>query len=216
MSEEFIQMVTQAVLLTLQEKGLLPKLVPVGISARHLHLSRQHVDILFGEGYQLTQMKPLSQPGQFAAVETVELVGPKGNLPGVRVLGPERPQSQVELACSDARRLGIDAPVRSSGSLAGTPGITLRTARGEVVLDSGVIIADRHIHMTPAEGEAFGVANGQKVQVAVPGDKGGVMDGVTVRISDQYALDFHVDTDDANAFLLKQGQLVTMIGQEEA
>lgn len=207
MQEVTIEVLTNIVVDVMEEMGLLGNLVPTGISARHVHLTREHIDLLFGKGYQLTALKPLSQPGQFAANETVNLVGPKGSIQKVRVLGPERSQSQVEVAQSDARRLGIAAPVRSSGNLAGSPGILLQTPAGEVKLNQGVIIPDRHIHMTPADAARFGVKDGEKVSVSVSGEKGGRMENVTIRVSEQYALDFHIDTDDANAFLIRQGQM---------
>lgn len=207
MQEVTIEVLTKMVVDVMEEMGLLGNLVPTGISARHVHLTREHIDLLFGKGYQLTALKPLSQPGQFAANETVNLVGPKGSIQKVRVLGPERSQSQVEVAQSDARRLGITAPVRSSGKLAGSPGILLQTPAGEVKLNQGVIIPDRHIHMTPADAARFGVKDGEKVSVSVSGEKGGRMENVTIRVSEQYALDFHIDTDDANAFLIRQGQM---------
>ncbi len=207
MQEVTIEVLTKMVVDVMEEMGLLGNLVPTGISARHVHLTREHIDLLFGKGYQLTALKPLSQPGQFAANETVNLVGPKGSIQKVRVLGPERSQSQVEVAQSDARRLGITAPVRSSGKLAGSPGILLQTPAGEVKLNQGVIIPDRHIHMTPADAARFGVKDGEKVSVSVTGEKGGRLENVTIRVSEQYALDFHIDTDDANAFLIRQGQM---------
>ena len=209
-----VERITKLVMETLEELGGAPEQVPVGVSARHLHLERQHVEILFGENYQLTQMKPLSQPGQFACQETVDLVGPKGVLPNVRILGPERPQTQVELATSDARKLGINPPVRTSGDLKGTPGIILCGPKGEISIAEGVIIADRHIHMTPKDARRFGVKNAQKVKLLVDGEKGGTFHNVVIRVSDQYALDCHMDTDDASAFMIKQGQLMTLIKDE--
>lgn len=185
--------------------------VPVGISARHVHLERQHLDILFGEDYQLTFLKPLSQPGQFAAQETVEIIGPKGTLPSVRILGPERKQTQVEVAMTEARKLGIKPPVRTSGELSGTPGITIRGPKGEITILEGVMIADRHIHMTPEDALRYNVKDGQKVKVLIEGEKGGIMHNVTIRVNDKYALDCHIDTDDASAFLISQGQIVTIV-----
>ena len=186
--------------------------VPVGISVRHVHLSREHVVALFGEGYQLTPRNPLSQPGQFACEETLTVEGPKGSIPRVRILGPERKATQVELAFSDCRTVGIDAPVRASGHTEGTPGCVLRAENGNTVtLQQGVIIADRHLHMSTAEAAAFGLHDGERIRIAVDGPKAGVLGNVTVRAGDAYALDFHIDVDDANAFLLKQGQEVTVL-----
>ncbi|MBS6953878.1 MAG: phosphate propanoyltransferase [Enterocloster asparagiformis] len=188
--------------------------VPVGISARHVHLTRADVEALFGPGHRLTPMKALSQPGQFACEEQVELSGPKGVMARVRVLGPERPASQVELSGTDCIKLGIDAPVRTSGHLEGTPGILLKGPAGSLELGCGVIVADRHIHMTPEDARWFGVADKERVGVRVGGPKGGVMGQVVIRVSETARLDFHVDTDDANAFRLKQGQLLELVKEE--
>lgn len=197
--------------LMLEEINIPEDKVPVGISARHVHLERQHLDILFGKDYQLTFLKALSQPGQFAAQETVEIIGPKGTLPSVRILGPERKQTQVEVAMTEARKLGIKPLVRTSGELSGTPGITIRGPKGEITIQEGVIIADRHIHMTPEDARRYYVKDGQKVKVLIDGEKGGIMHNVTIRVSDKYALDCHIDTDDASAFLISQGQIVTIV-----
>ncbi len=213
--EELIQKITEKVLEHWNRLSTDPYQVPVGISARHVHLSREHVEILFGAGYRLTPEKSLSQPGQFACKEQVEVCGPKGSIKKVRILGPERKQSQVEIAFSDCRNLGITPSVRISGDLKETPGILLKGPVGEVSLKEGVIIADRHIHMTPEDAKWFGVSDGERVNVTVPGEKGGVLGGVLIRITRESRLDFHVDTDDANAFLLRQGQWVT-IRKEDA
>ncbi|SFR87430.1 phosphate propanoyltransferase [Anaeromicropila populeti] len=207
--EQLIQMVTEAVLLEIKKAG--SNVVPTGISVRHIHLTREHVDYFFGRNYQLTPRKQLSQPGQFACEETLDLIGRKGSIKKVRILGPERNKSQVEVSITDARMLGIEAVLRSSGDVEGTPGITLRGPEGLLVLNEGVIVADRHIHMTSADARRFGVKDGQRVRVQVEGQKPGIMDGVVIRVSDRYRLDFHVDTDDGNAFMLSQGQLVTIL-----
>ena len=213
--EELIQKITEMVLEHWNRLSTDPYQVPVGISARHVHLSREHVETLFGAGHRLTPEKSLSQPGQFACKEQVEVCGPKGSIKKVRILGPERKQSQVEMAFSDCRNLGIIPPVRISGDLKETPGILLKGPVGEVSLKEGVIIADRHIHMTPEDAKWFGVSDGERVNVTVPGEKGGVLGGALIRITRDSRLDFHVDTDDANAFLLRQGQWVT-IRKEDA
>lgn len=184
--------------------------VPVGVSARHVHLTRRDVEALFGPGHRLTPFKQLSQPGQFACEEQVELAGPKGVIKKVRVLGPERSASQVELSRTDCFKLGLDAPVRTSGHLDGTPGIRVNGPAGSILLAAGVIVADRHIHMTPGDAAWFGVTGGERVNVVVDGPKGGVMGQVVVRVSEQGRLDLHVDTDDANAFQLRQGQMVVV------
>lgn len=206
--EQLAALVTQAVQAQLRLRG---RQVPVGISMRHIHLSRREVDALFGRNYYLTPLRPLSQPGQFACQECLDVIGPKGVLHKVRILGPERPAAQVELAQTDCRAIGISAPVRSSGHIEGTPGVLLQGPRGVLSLTQGVIIADRHLHMSAAQAVAFGLADGDTVRIRVDGGKPGILDGVLVRAGGQYELDLHLDTDDANAFQLRQGQLVTVL-----
>ena len=184
----------------------------VEVSARHIHLNREDMDILFGEGSELHSIKDLSQPGQFASDEKVLLKGPKGSAT-VRVLGPLRPETQVELSLTDARSLGVKAMVRESGDLEGTTGgLTLVGPKGEKEITSGVIAAKRHIHMTPADAEAYGVNNGDIVGVKIETDGRSVVFGDTViRVSEKYALAMHIDTDEANAAAISgtaQGEIV--------
>ena len=187
--------------------------VSVGISNRHIHLSQEHIEALFGTGHTLTKMKDLSQPGQFACEETVTLIGPKGSIPGVRVLGPARKASQVELTGTDTFKIGVKPPVRDSGKLAETPGIDVEGPKGRVHMEQGVIIAARHIHMTPEDAMQYSVHDGDHVRVVVPGSRGGVLEQVLVRVNPEYALDFHIDTDEGNAFGLVNGQeLDVMLG----
>lgn len=185
--------------------------VPVGISNRHLHLTQEHIEILFGAGHQLTRTKDLSQPGQFATEETVTLVGPKGSMPGVRVLGPARKATQIELAATDTFKLGVKPPVRDSGELAGTPGLELVGPAGKVQLTEGTIIAARHIHMTPEDAQKYNLKDGDHVKVSVSGPRAGVFERVLIRVSPNYALDMHVDTDEGNAFGLKNGDQLDVI-----
>lgn len=206
--EQLAALVTQAVQAQLRLRS---RQVPVGVSMRHIHLSRREVDALFGRTYQLTPLRPLSQPGQFACQECLDVIGPKGVLHKVRILGPERPAAQVELAQTDCRAIGVQAPVRASGHVEGTPGVLLQGPRGVLQLSQGVIIADRHLHMSTAQAAAFGLSDGDTVRVRIDGGKPGILDGVLVRAGDKYELDLHLDTDDANAFQLKQGQLVTVL-----
>lgn len=187
--------------------------VPVSISARHLHLQREHVEVLFGQGYELTKFKEISQPGQYACNEKVTLKGPKGTIENVRVLGPLRKQTQIEISRTDARKIGISPPVRNSGNLAGSAPITLIGPKGTVFLQEGCIIADRHIHMTPRDAFLYGVKDQQKVSVQVDGEKGGIMGQVTIRVNERYALDMHIDTDDANAFDLKGNEWLKIIAK---
>ncbi|MBE6697207.1 MAG: phosphate propanoyltransferase [Ruminococcaceae bacterium] len=172
----------------------------VETSARHIHLTREAVEVLYGAGAELTVKKMLSQPGQFATGnEKITLVGPKGSL-AVSVLGPTRPANQVELSFSDARALGISGvPVRESGDVANTPGVKLVGPCGELTIDSGVIIAKRHIHMRPEEAEALGVTNGQIVKVRINSARSLIFDDVVCRVSDKFALAMHIDTDECNA-----------------
>ncbi|MDO5775464.1 MAG: phosphate propanoyltransferase [Eubacteriales bacterium] len=210
--QQLIEIVTQAVIKELSTRD--DDKVPVGISVRHIHLTRSNIDWLFGRNYQLTPKKALSQPGQFACEECLDVIGPKGVLTKVRVLGPERNATQVELSQTDCRTIGINAPVRDSGDLEGTPGIKLRGPLGEIEIPKGVIIADRHIHMSPADAERFGLKDGDRVKVKIDGVKPGVMEHVLIRSGEKHRLDMHIDTDDGNAFMLKQGQLVTVLGKE--
>lgn len=186
-------------------------MVPVGVSNRHVHLTQEHVEILFGAGHQLTRIKDLTQPGEFAAEERVTLVGPKGAIEGVRVLGPTRKQTQVEISVTDSFKLGVRPQVRDSGNLAGTPGVELVGPKGSVTLPEGVIIAARHIHVPQVEAEKYGLENGQKVRVEVGGERGIIFQNVLLRVSPKYALEFHVDMDEANCALLKNGDQVKVL-----
>ena len=171
----------------------------VETSARHIHLSQADLEALFGEGATLTNKKDLSQPGQFACVERVTLVGPKKELAGVSILGPVRPNTQVELSYTDARTLGITAPLRESGDVAGTPGLKLIGPKGEVEIAEGVIIAKRHIHMTPEDAANYGVENGQIVSVKIDSERSALLGDVVIRVSPKFKLAMHIDTDEANA-----------------
>jgi putative phosphotransacetylase len=186
--------------------------IPVGISGRHLHLSQEHLEILFGKGYKLTLMKELTQPGQYAAEEKVDVISPEGKLlAGVRILGPVRPASQVEISRSDALRFKFDAPVRSSGDVKGTGKATLVGPKGQVSIEEGVIIADRHIHFSVEEGLAFGVVDRQIVSLKVNGIKAGILDNVLCRVHPSFRLDCHLDTDDGSAFMLNTGDFVELV-----
>lgn len=174
--------------------------VLVETSARHVHLSREDVDVLFGKGYELTHKKDLSQPGQYACEERVNLIGPKGMIKNVIILGPVRPATQVEVSLSDARTLGISAPVRESGDVAGTPGCKIASATAEVDIAEGVIAAKRHIHLTPADAEEFGLADKQIVSVKLDCDGRALVFGdVVVRVNKNFAPAMHIDTDESNA-----------------
>jgi putative phosphotransacetylase len=173
--------------------------VIVETSARHLHLTQGAVDALFGTGYQLTKKKDLSQPGQYACAEKVEVVGPKGSLM-MSILGPTRPEDQVEVSFTDARALGITAPVRESGDIAGTPGVTLKVGENTYEMKEGVIVAKRHIHLTPADAEEIGVADKQIVSVKITNaDRTTIFGDVVCRVSEKFATAMHIDTDESNA-----------------
>lgn len=174
-------------------------------SGRHIHLSRSHVDALFGAGHRLTPVKELSQPGQFACRERVTLIGPKGELKNVVVLGPERKESQVEISLTDAVSLGITPPVRQSGELKDTPGLSVRAEGRMVTLDHGLIVARRHIHMTPEDAARWGVQDNQVVRLKTFTSRPLVFDDVVVRVSPQYATMIHLDYDEANACGFRKG-----------
>ena len=186
--------------------------VLVETSARHLHLSQKDLEILFGEGYQLTSKKALSQPGQFACVERVDVVGGKKTLSGVTILGPVRKATQVELSLTDARSIGVDAPIRESGDIAGSGACKLVGPKGEIELKEGVIAAKRHIHMTPADAEAFDVKDGQTVSVRIDSDGRALTFGdVVIRVRDDFALAMHIDTDESNAACAAPGTMGEVI-----
>ena len=183
-----------------------PKTIPIAVSARHIHLTRESVDVLFGEGHELTPRNPLSQPGQFACEETLDIVGPKRTIEGVRILGPTRRANQVEISRTDEFHLGVDAPVRQSGDVKNSPGITLVGPKGRLTITEGLICAWRHIHMTTKDAEQFGVKDRDMVEVRVSGGPRDLVFGdVLVRVSDKYALEMHIDTDEANAAELSRG-----------
>jgi len=180
--------------------------IPVAISARHVHLTEAAVEALFGPGHTLTPYRPLSQRGQYAAQECVDIVGPKRTIEGVRVLGPCRSRCQVEVARTDEFFLGVDAPVRASGDLDGTPGVTLVGPAGTLELEEGLICAQRHIHMNPAEALALGVEHGELVEVALDTDGRDLIFGdVKVRVSEGVHLEMHLDTDEGNAAEIVKG-----------
>lgn len=190
------------------DKVTTPKGIPIAVSARHLHLTQEAVEILFGKGATLTVKAPISQPGQFACNEKVDLVGPKRTIKGVRVIGPVRPACQVEISRTDEYTLGIDAPIRNSGDVGNSPGVKLVGPAGELTLTEGLICARRHIHMDPASAEAFGVQDKDVVEVAIDGSGRDLIFGdVLVRVSPKYVLEMHIDTDEANAAELRPGDL---------
>ena len=187
--------------------------VVVEISARHVHVSQEHLEALFGKGYELTVKKMLSQPGQYACEERVRVVGTKGEFPAVSILGPVRPATQVELSLTDARSIGVAAPVRESGDIAGSGACKLVGPAGEVELTEGVMAAKRHIHATTKDAEEMGLENGEIVSVEIPtaNDRSLTFGDVVVRVSDSYALAMHIDTDEANAAGMKPNTIGRVI-----
>lgn len=184
------------------------KTVLVETSARHVHVSKEDLAVLFGEGYQLTKKKDLSQPGQFACEERVQVIGPKSSFPAVSILGPERKETQVELSASDARSIGVKAPVRESGDLEGSGSCKIVGPKGEIEIEKGVIIAKRHIHMTTADAEKYGIKDKQIVSVKLETEGRSLVFGdVVARVSDSYALAMHIDTDESNAAFATPGLL---------
>ncbi len=194
-----------------QDAGGKESKIPVGVSNRHVHLSQEDLDILFGQGYKLTSMKDLSQPGQYACRETVTVCGPKGAIEKIRILGPVRKKTQVEILAADCFKLGTGSEPKLSGDLTGTPGITLVGPKGTVQTKEGLIIALRHIHMSPADAMKFGVHDGQTVSIQTEGIRGGVFHNVSVRVTEASSLECHLDTEEANAMGLGGSSSVTIV-----
>ncbi len=184
--------------------------VPVGVSNRHVHLSREDLDVLFGEGYELTVMKDLSQPAQYAAEEKVEVVGEKSSMI-VRILGPVRSRSQVEISMTDSFSLGVPGVLRESGDIDDTPGIVLRGPKGQVKIQEGVIVAARHIHFSSEDAKKYGIENKQKVRVRADGPRATTFEEVICRVDPSFALDMHIDIDEANAAGIKNGDYLEVI-----
>jgi putative phosphotransacetylase len=209
--KELVQLIREVTIRALATNNQTTFEFPIAVSNRHIHLSKEHVERLFGRNYQLNKWKDLSQPGQFASKETVTLIGPKGKLEKVRVLGPARGNTQIEISLFDGYTLGITPPIRDSGDIDGTPSINIQGPRGQLKVDQGLICAARHIHMNPDDAARFQVANGQRVQVKVTGQRGVIFDNVLIRVSPKYKLEMHIDVDEANAAQIKNGQLGVLI-----
>jgi len=209
--------ITAAVRAVLESQGINVvagegEMIPVGVSNRHIHLSAADVETLFGKGYELQPMKELSQPGQFACKEQLTVIGPSMRaIEKVRVLGPVRKATQVEISRTDSYTLKVKAPVRESGKIAGSAGVTIIGPKGVVTIHEGCIIANRHIHMSPADGEKFNVKDGEYVNVEVEGERRTKWYDVQVRVHPEFRLEMHVDTDDANAVGLPCGGKVRIV-----
>lgn len=221
MSIDNAEKITELIMDVLREKNLVTSgasdtldedlNIPVGISNRHIHLSREDLEICFGKNYQLTPIKDLSQPGQFACKETMTICGPRGSIENVRVLGPVRKESQVEILASDNFKLGIKAPLRISGEIAGSSPITIVGSKGSKYLHQGAIVAARHIHMTEDDAKRFGVRNGQIVAIEVEGLRGGTYTNVVIRANDKSRLECHLDTEESNAMGLNSKSKIRII-----
>ncbi len=186
--------------------------VPLGLSNKHIHLSQEDLDALFGEGYELTPKKFLVQPGQFAAVEKVDIVGPKNTLKGVRVLGPVRSETQLEISIADGVKLGIhQVPIRLSGDLENTPGFTIIGPKGTVVKERGMIVAERHIHLSTEEGANYNLKDGDIVSVRLKGPRGLVFNNVLVRVGDKHKMEMHIDVEEGNAAGARNSQLACIV-----
>lgn len=206
--DKLLELITKAVIEELQSQK---RHIPVGVSARHIHVSREDLDILYGSGYQLHKLKPL-MADDFASEETVTLVGPNlRTIEHVRILGPERKHTQVEIARTDAFKLGINPPVRASGDIAGSASIVVVGPKGALNLKEGCILANRHIHMTPQDAESIGLKDNVYVNVKAYGEKGAILYKVQVRVNEKFTTEMHIDTDDANAVGLHSGDLVEIL-----
>jgi len=211
MNQDAIQAIVREVVTRLSGTSSQKATIPLAISARHCHLSTRDIEALFGLGYELTVRSELSQPGQFAANETVMIAGPKGSIPDVRILGPARHMTQVEVSKTDSFKLGIKVPIRISGDIAGSAPITIIGPKGSIHKKEGCIIARAHIHMTPEDARAFNVTDGEWVQIIADGERPVSYDKVMIRIAEKYKLEMHIDTDEANAGMIyggKQGRLL--------
>ncbi|EHL19660.1 hypothetical protein HMPREF9628_01349 [Peptoanaerobacter stomatis] len=206
--EEFITLVCKRV----QEKldQIENYKIPIGVSNRHVHICKKDLETLFGEGYELTKKSDLKQPGQFASNELVTIRGSKGEFENVRILGPIRNKTQVEISLTDSFRLGVKAPIKESGKLEGTPGLEIIGPKGKISVDEGTIVALRHIHMTPKEARLMNVKDGDFVDVEIFGQRRAIMSKVLVRVSDSYRLEMHLDTDEANSVSIKNGDFAVL------
>ena len=220
MNEQLIQSIVEQVLLQLGETTTSSQnhQFPVAVSARHVHLKQEHVEILFGKGYELQSKSELSQPGQFAAQEQVAIVGPKSAIHNVRVLGPARDLSQVEVSGTDARVLGVAAPLRFSGDIAKSSAITIVGPKGSVYIEEGCIIAAAHIHMSPHDASRLQVEDSQLVDVEVKTHRPLIFRNVKIRVSERFKLEMHIDTDEGNAALIQGsavGEILQQVGESK-
>ncbi|WP_282140004.1 phosphate propanoyltransferase [Cytobacillus oceanisediminis] len=216
MNEQAIQSIVEEIVSRLKDSSGKDHSIPMAVSARHCHLSQRDLEILFGTGYQLTEKADLSQPGQFAANETITIAGPRGSLDKVRILGPARNMTQVEVSRTDSIKLGLKPPLRESGNIEGSSPVTLIGPKGSIYKKEGLIIAQAHIHMAPEDAETFGVKNGEYVKVEAEGERPISFGNVLIRISPRYRLEMHIDTDEANAGLITGKTAGRLVRQEES
>ncbi|MBW4828072.1 MAG: phosphate propanoyltransferase [Clostridiaceae bacterium] len=207
MDEELIKEITRRVKETLENSNI----IPIEASGRHIHLSKEHVEVLFGKDYELKKKKELSQPGQFQSEERVTLIGPKGVIENVAVLGPERGRTQVEISKTDARQLGINPPVRDSGDLDGSETIYIATTKAVIEAKESVIVAKRHIHMNSEDALRLKVKDKDIVNVRIKSDRPVIFEDVVIRVSNKYKLSMHIDFDEANASSFKNGMVGEII-----
>jgi putative phosphotransacetylase len=206
--EEILKLVTRKVIEKIQI--IENYKIPIGVSNRHIHLSKADMEKLFGEGYVLQKLKDLKQPGQYAAVETVSIRGPKGMMENVRILGPLRKKTQVEISLTDSFKLGVKAPIRESGQLDNTPGLKIIGPKGCIKIPNGTIVALRHIHMAPPKAEMLGVKDKDIVEVEAFGERRCTIGNVLVRVSKDFDLEMHIDLDEANASALRNNDYVIL------
>lgn len=204
--EEMTRLVTEKVEAKLAQTK--KYMVPVGVSNRHVHVTKETFAVLFGEDAKMTKKSDVKQPGQFAANECVTVAGPKGEFKKVRILGPERKVNQVEISKTDCFKLGVHPNVRMSGDLGGTDGLTLIGPKGQVTLDEGCIVALRHVHMLPEQAKELGLSDGEIVDIETFGNRSGIFGNVVMRINDASALEMHIDTDEANALGIQNNDFV--------
>ncbi|ARJ39616.1 propanediol utilization protein [Sporosarcina ureae] len=205
MNGEVIQSIVEDVIKEMTKNSSNNHAIPISISARHCHLCQEDIETLFGPGYELTKKSNLSQPGQFAANETVALIGPRDSIHSVRILGPARSVSQVEVSKTDGIKLGVNPPLRESGEIKDSASITLVGTKGSVYLKEGLIVAKAHIHMHPDDAETLKVSNGEYVKVTVQNERPVTFEKVLIRVSPNYIMDMHIDTDEANAGAIESG-----------
>ncbi|MDN4526631.1 phosphate propanoyltransferase [Fictibacillus fluitans] len=211
MNEETVRSIVAQVIEKFQNINMSEKQVPIAVSARHVHLSKEHMQILFGKDYELTKKADLSQPGQYAANETLTIAGRKGSIERVRVLGPVRSSTQIEISQTDAVKMGYEPPVRQSGEILNSSPCVIFGPKGSLHIEEGLIIAQRHIHMNPEDANLYGVSDGDLVTISVKSERPIQFDQVLIRVSDRYKLEMHIDTDEANAAAIHTGNSGVLI-----